>query len=318
MKNRVLLVKWSSFNFEFERYLRENNQLKVVVVTHHISWFSDKRNVIYELSHLIKQFIPIFFKMFFLKSVVFGTNACRLLYIPALLNSKVIFIFNEIPHKFSWYEKKIIEKISNRIYLSNPSRLEYFESLFNVKFGGVIPNLPLMKDSIADKSKGDKEIIYAGLINSKRLPIKVYEDINSSDYSLDLIGPIINCDLSHFKCNYLGNYSQSDSQSIQSKYRFALLSYSVEDVNNDLCAPIKVYEYINNYCVCICVNENKGLKGYVENYPNLFVSLSRLDGYKIDLEKYYEERNLFFKNESDTLTKNLLNMQRNWRPVIET
>ncbi|MGI2039034.1 hypothetical protein ACRN9Z_13310 [Shewanella frigidimarina] len=307
MKRRISLVKWATFEFKFEEILSSTKEydMETVSLTHHSSWFSDRKNYALEFAHLLKQFIPIFVKALLCRTIVFGTNACRILYIPAFCNSKVILIINEIPSKFNIIDRIFLKHLSSRVYLSSVERLNHFEDLFGTKFGGVVPNIPIMTDVDLNQTKYENKIIYAGLINSKRLPAEVFNTIDNCGYILDLIGPVINYKLTNFKCDYLGVLTQDMSQELQSKYRFALLSYMTDDINNDLCAPIKVYEYVNNYCVCICVNDNKGLVNYISMYPNLFVRLNDLNEYTFVLDDYIFERNEFFREENLILDKSV-------------
>jgi hypothetical protein len=111
---------------------------------------------------------------------------------------------------------------------------------------------------------------------------------------------------------YFGLVSQIQAQEIQSSYSFGLLSYPLSDLNNNYCAPIKIYEYINNNCVCVLVNRNVGLQFYMENYPSLFVLLDDLKSYVLDEEEYEKQRKIFFENENILLNETLSKMKMSW------
>ncbi|WP_281213313.1 hypothetical protein [Shewanella insulae] len=307
MKKEIILIKWSSFNFKFEHCLSELSdvELKTSLITHHKSWFSKNRNHFKELVHLIKQFLPLMYHSLNSNVVVFGTNACRIMYLSALFNKKIVLIINEMPERTYILERFFLRRLRRRVFLSNESRLEYIEKLIGGGVGGVIPNIPLCFDISEMDEKIESKVIYAGLINKSRLSADVFDKIENTSYSLDLMGPIVEDNMDVCKSTYLGVFSQVESQKIQRKYRFGLLSYSIKDVNNNLCAPIKVYEYINNGCVCILVNDNEGLIGFSRKYRSLFVRLEELHEYVFDKNLFEKERAEFFCNENKVLLKSI-------------
>ncbi|KZN51386.1 hypothetical protein [Pseudoalteromonas luteoviolacea] len=307
MKEKLLLLKWAESDFVFENILKEKYTCNERKIAHHESWFSSNRSVIKGCIHLAKQLLPVFFISMFRKTFVFGTNVCRFLYIPALINRKVILVFNEIPNYFSFFDRIFIRLVRKQIFVSSSARERYFEDKFNIKIGGVLPNIPELKTHDANINNKDKKklIVYAGLINSKRISEKLINDLSKSEFKLDLLGTNLNFDFNRPGLTYLGKKTQLEAQEIQQRYRYALLSYSTEDTNNDLCAPIKIYEYVNAKCVCVIANKNLGLLEYIEKYPAIFVYIENLESYSFDEDEYQIEREKFFNDEMTQLDNSM-------------
>ena len=56
-------------------------------------------------------------------------------------------------------------------------------------------------------------------------------------------------------------------------YKYGLLSYQPSDINNDLCAPIKIYEYLEAGLIPVSVFRNRAFTELNKKYPNLIFFL---------------------------------------------
>lgn len=65
-----------------------------------------------------------------------------------------------------------------------------------------------------------------------------------------------------YSCNYMGEYSMRDEVRILSNYKFGLISYPMNSLNNSFCAPNKVHSYNAASCKIICDSPNN-LKMYL-------------------------------------------------------
>jgi len=307
----VKVFSWANTDLVFEELCSSQFQTyDKIIVKHHSDWFTNKRSYIKEflmICSLIKKAIsvkktePI---------LLFGTNLCRLLYPFYYFRSNVFYIYNELPcldhcKPLFFYDRLIFKSKFDRVILSSQERLTLCKTIYKVGLSLILVNMPCIREDNQDVVKFNK-LIYAGLVNHSRFDGNALKLLNSLNIQFDIIGNVIEPSILDAITggDYIGELSTYESQSLQKKYRYALLSYSTSDVNNNYCAPIKIYEYVHSGCICVSVNKNKGLVRFLDLYPSLFVMLSELNDYQFSESRYNYERKLFLKTELNSLTDN--------------
>lgn len=305
------VFSWANTDFIFEELCSAQFQsYEKIVVEHHADWFTKKKSYIKEflmICSLIKKAVnvkktePIF---------LFGTNLCRLFYPFLYFRSNVFYIYNELPclerrKPIFFYDKLIFKSKSTYVILSSEERVKLCQTVYRVDLSLILVNMPCIQENNQDVVKLNK-LIYAGLVNHSRFDSNTLKLLSNLNVEFDIIGSVVEPSIldSIKEGVYIGELSTYESQLLQKQYRYALLSYTTVDFNNNYCAPIKVYEYVHSGCICVSVNRNEGLVRFLESYPNLFVMLSDLNDYQFSETRYNEERNLFLKTELSTLTEN--------------
>ena len=265
----------------------------------------------YHILWLIRQFISVLsLSKEYDGVVIFGTNLSRVL--PFLLDRRKIkfAVYNEIGN--GGVLSRLVDRINFKLHseiicFSTLERHDLYVDKNKVKFGGVIPNIPNINYEYLPVTKPNNEgVVYCGIINKHRFNEEAISKIKSSKYSFHLLGPLDNLNLSDCdNITYHGCKSHDEAVSFQSLFRFSLLSYPVDDLNNNYCAPIKIYEYINSGCVCVSVNSNKGLEGLLSKYPAIFTLLDYIDEYEFCEEDYNSQREKFMSEELGVLNRQL-------------
>lgn len=297
------LVSWAETDFFFEDLIRNNvPSLKKVKFTHHKSWFVN-RSYLKEAIHILQQVISLAFSSRNESLILFGTNLCRIMFVFFIFRKNVIFVYNELPSFNKRTSAGILDYLifkmkHEKIAVSSIERKTLCEDKFGVSIDIVLNNIPRLKKLNNTQRKIDK-ILYAGVINKHRFPEEVCQQLASINVKLDLLGVIIDpCVIDEIPtATYLGKLPYESSQALQYEYKYGLLSYSTSDYNNDYCAPIKIYEYINAGCVCVTVNNNKGLQTFMTKYPKLFVKLAEIKDYNYDFHDFSIQREQFLSEE---------------------
>lgn len=318
----IHIVKWANARLHFEQVLEEKDA-KSFSISHHPSWFGRRRSIIRNLFYLAKQLIPHLIKSSDIKILAFGNNLCRVLF----FKKNVILVYNEMPvldedsllaGLVCKLDKFIFVRNFDRILVSSEERKRYLEEFYGVRLLGFLPNVPVL---MAEAKSGlnnswsnryQDKIFYAGAISSNRLSSEVLNKVISLSKQLVACGPLNDRNFDVRMINYLGELSQQQAQEMQQKYKYALLAYPVSDANNDYCAPIKMYEYIFNNCVCVVANNNAGLKSFIDQYPNIFVSLTEINVEKVSAVDYEVEKVRFLEDQTYLVESQVQNII-DWR-----
>lgn len=313
-KEKIIIVYWAATKLKFIEKLKSIDKYHVefIQVDHHSSWFKNK-NYLLNIKHLVPLLFNIFRKIFINKSILFGTNLVRI-YAPfSFLNKKIIYVYNELPelssNKLLFYYDKLIFKSNVIIYVSSDERKELINRIYclNPNKLKVLYNLPILKAPIHEIPKFDNRIIFSGSITKKRFSSKeimlLNDFLSSNNYYLDIYGFCAEDCLSEFnnRVVYCGHISHDEMLGIYNNYKFGLLSYYLNDLNYEYCAPIKLYEYINYQFDIFSVNRNKGFEFINNNFPGV---INYLDGNqnvynmnKIKLMEFVEDNcNEFISN----------------------
>lgn len=75
---------------------------------------------------------------------------------------------------------------------------------------------------------------------------------------------------------YKGRLSHNDLLDRLWNSKYGVHLYCQGDINNDLCAPLKIFEYLAEGCIVLSVIGSKGLVSISKQYPGLVVFLDNL------------------------------------------
>ncbi len=181
-----------------------------------------------------------------------------------LLGKKVALYLPEL-YDNRWLARLILKygKLLSPIVIL-PSRER--EKIFCAKYFIPKKTIILTNDAYQDTYKHACEIregiVYTGVIFPSRpldraiqLARKTYPESN-----IDLYGKGDMEYIEHlcrtYKCRYMGQYMMRDEVSIISKYKFGIISYPMDSLNNAFCAPNKVISYEMAGAKIICDSPN--------------------------------------------------------------
>ena len=306
----VVIGYWASTELNFIREVERlciEKKLNFFMhkLSHHQSWFSGRRSIFINLAHLIPIFLRIMVNGFRGNVCAFGTNVCRGLFPLSFLFRKILFVYNELPETNSrrllFYYDRFIFRHSKHIYVSTDERADYVEKLFDLNARpGVLENISVLKTSADQISERPYAIVFTGTIYSKRFfvdDLKKFEDIVSVvGDQIHLYGKITGSVSDKFNSlvDYKGQLSHESIIEELRNYRYGLLSYYTGEPNYDLCAPLKLYEYIAAGCRVISVNRNRGLIGIAGRYPALIIFMEDIRAnIKYDKLDFYRQRESF-------------------------
>jgi hypothetical protein len=290
-KRKKIVIYWATTDLAFvkliEKLSRENGrQYKFIRWNHHQSWFTEKRSILLNGIHLLKLFLLSIWVAANNSVLIFGTNSCRLLGPFSFLFHSVRLVYNEIPSERQPKWVNLIDKLILRsvgdIYVSSEERSRYIRERFRLnRKPGVVLNTSIASWSKVNINNRVDGLVYAGSITKKRFNSKTIKSIKDLGIPVYLYGTFhnpIQREIDDF-AEFCGHVAQDEVLGAVSKFKYSLISYYRDEINYDLCAPIKIYEYIAAGCIILSVEDNQGLEYYFKNYPNLFKKLAefRLD-----------------------------------------
>lgn len=310
---QLRLTNWSSYKLVFmdriEKICKEQSvAFHADIFSHHPDWMLRKRmRHLRNIFFLAKQIYNYILMHYMDAHVLFGTNLCRLVYPFLFFRRDVFFIYNEFPSSpaqsflLYLYDALIFHTVKH-VFVSSEERKKIFEFIYGVPGKlGIVNNLSYGTANVVHKEVlNDKEerLIFAGLISRERITFDAIKLLNKSPVPIVFVGKtlepeILNSITSSFE--YLGEVSQDESIELQKRYKYALVSYGQHDLNNDFCAPIKLYEYVANCCVVVSIGKNQGLMKKFSDYPALFCWYEDFaqGAYKFNQIEYIAQRNKF-------------------------
>ncbi|HPD37741.1 MAG TPA: glycosyltransferase [Mesotoga infera] len=213
-------------------------------------------------------------------------------------------------------------RLSDKVIVPNKERKELIMRLFPNKQIGVIHNYPQIDQLTVQRENDDEPtaenpyFCHTGLVKSYRLPksfLEAFEEYYSKHkIKLVVAGKIYGRIKKHIEdgakqdfLDYLGSVDRRTSINIQRKAFGGLAIYLPKDVNNYLCAPQKIYEYLNNGVPVFC-SSNPPLIDLIEK-NNLGVTVKEFDRESIirGLERFTVNHNEFRKSILDWKSKTL-------------
>ena len=288
-----LVIYWSAVDIAFVKIERKKGT-RVVYIKHHKDWSTD-RSYVKNLFHHILFNTKIYFQILCADEVkIFGTNAIRIFAPLILLKKNVKVVFNEIPKNnfpINLLDKLIMKKL--KTYVSSEARRKYFLKTYKCD-AGILQNVPFLSYPEVSIRRDNKKAVYMGLLHAQRFSgfeqKSLLRWLVENDYTLDIYGKKIgNFEfLSHDRVKVFESVPHKDVAEILKRYTVGIVSYYREDINNELCAPLKTFDYISAGLKVLSVNKNIGMCELSEQYPALFNVLA--DDFILDSAQYLEQR----------------------------
>ena len=294
-----LVIYWSGVDIAFLKIERKKGT-RIVYVKHHKSWSTD-RSYVKNFFHHISLNTKIYLQILFADDVkIFGTNAIRIFAPLILIKKNVKVVFNEVPrNKFpiNALDKLIMTNL--KTYVSSEARRKYFLQTYKCD-AGILQNVPFLSYPEVSIRRGNKKAVYMGLLHKQRFPDfeqkSLLKWLVENDYTLDVYGKKIGDFefLLHDRIKFYESVPHKDVAGILTSYTVGIVSYYRENINNELCAPLKTFDYISAGLKVLSVNKNVGMCELSEQYPALFNVLG--DDFNLDNAQYLEQRTQYLDN----------------------
>jgi len=309
MGNRTTtIIYWADTDLAFVKLAKDlsvnqKSRHKFVRWSHHPSWFTNKKNYFLNALHIAKLFFESISASANANVVIFGTNACRMLFWFSAISKKTIFVYNEIPHQDQNWQLELIDKIicrnSKNLYVSSEERAHHMYARFELtKIPKVLLNSPIVNWLNIEETSKKTAFVYAGGITKKRFTIEAISKLIKIGIPVHVFGMVQGDLLKDLQepFIYCGHLSQDKMLRELQNYKYGLISYYRNEINYELCAPIKIYEYVAAGCIIVSVEKNKGLEKYFMQFPNLFFTLEKFnqDGHA-NATQLSQERNKFLE-----------------------
>ncbi len=294
-----LVIYWSGIDIAFVKIERSKGT-KIVYLKHHHTWITH-RNYLKNFFHHILLNTKIYFQILISREVIiFGTNAIRIFAPLILLKKNVKVVFNEVPrNKFpiTLLDRLIMWRIPT--FVSSEARKKYFQETYKCN-AGILQNVPFLSYPKISIRTDNKKAVYMGLLTNQRFPRLeqkfLLNFLDEHDFTLDVYGRKIgDFDfLSHKKVKFFNEVPNEDVSNILKSYSIGIVSYFRKNINNELCAPLKTFDYISAGLKVISINKNVGMNDLALKYPALFYILG--DDYNRDDTQYFKQRSQYLDN----------------------
>ncbi len=295
-----LVIYWSGVDIAFVKIERSKGT-KIVYVKHHKTWWTTHRNYLKNFFHHISLNTKIYFQILISGEVIiFGTNAIRTFAPIILFKKNVKVVFNEVPrNKFpiTLLDRLIMWRIPT--FVSSEARKKYFQETYKCN-AGILQNVPFLSYPEINIRADNKRAVYMGLLTNQRFSKfeqkSLLNFLNEHNFTLDVYGRKIGDFefLSHNKVKFFKEVPNEDVANILKNYSFGIVSYFRENINNELCAPLKTFDYISAGLKVISINRNVGMNDLALKYPALFYILG--DDFNRDNSQYLEQRSQYLDN----------------------
>jgi hypothetical protein len=249
---------------------------------------------------------------FDVKVVYFGTNLNRVFFLFSFLTKESFYIYNEIPFESKKSLVYLIDKFVfsyfNNVYVSSYERASYVRSFYGLKkHVGVLENCAFTAFSELPEVTFEEKCsaLFSGSVSGKRFNGEIYPKFRKFfeilGCKIDVYGLNSSGDLRIFseEISSKGSVTHNEMMEIMNRYKYGILSYYTGEVNYDLCAPIKLYEYISAGCIVVSMNKNLSLLNFASQYPNLIIFVDDIESSdlsKFDRNRYLQERNAFLSS----------------------
>lgn len=315
--NNVVVAYWADTELAFVEFARRlcgvgNFKFSLFRISHEKTWFTPRRSLFANFLHLGKIFSRIIFLGVNGCVVSFGTNTCRILFFFSWLFRDIHYIYNELPSfsnrsPVAWIDR-LIFKFARNVRVSTPERAEFVVERYELgRSIGVLENISFTAIPDLDLSQRDSRVIFAGSVTAKRFSDNDVEKmacvVNRVGCPVDVYGEVVGEISPGYVTliNLKGKVPHARMLEIIRCYEYGLLSYYTDEPNYDLCAPLKLYEYIAYGCKVISLNRNKGLVELAARYPVLISFASRGDSDDLmfgsaEYDEFVEQREQFLEN----------------------
>lgn len=293
------MIYWSDADLAFVKIAKkraedEGIRFNFIRWAHHPSWFTSDRKYLLIICTLTRLLLRSLIASVNSDVVVFGTNACRMIFGFSFLFNKLFLVYNEIPkeNQSVWLEKldQYICKNTRWLYVSSNERAEHLFKRFSLRsMPMVLYNTTINKWDDTIYTDRLDALIYVGGITGKRFTQDARDNLANLGLPVHVYGPKQDPKVNYLQepFKYCGILSSEELIWEMRKFRYGLVSYYCNEINYELCAPIKIYEYIAAGCLVISVNKNKGLEKYFNDYPNLFVYLDCFE-----IQKHFDQKSM--------------------------
>lgn len=294
-----LVIYWSGVDIAFIKIERRKGT-KISYIKHHKTW-STHRNYIKNFFHHLLLSSKIYFQILVSgEIIIFGTNAIRIFAPLILLKKNVKVVFNEVPtNKFpiNALDRLVMRKLPT--FVSSEPRRKYFQDTYNCD-PGILQNVPFLSYPDLNIKPLTKRAVYMGLLTNQRFTELEQKNLlkwlNENNFTLDVYGKKIGDFkfLSHNRVNFFTEVPHKDVADILSSYSVGIVSYFRKNINNELCAPIKTFDYISAGLTVMSINKNVGMNDLAMQYPALFYILG--NDFNQDHVQYLEQRTHYLDN----------------------
>jgi len=254
-------------------------QFDIYRIAHHSSWFGANRSIVKNALHLTNTLMNVLRAGFRGNFCAFGTNVCRSVFLFSWIFRQTHFIFNELPEHKSrsplyWLDRAIFRR-ARFVYVSSIPRAQFVKTLYGLTRDiGVVENIAF--HTIPNYTEGKNGgVVFAGSITPKRFSVQDIQKFQALRDALDskiVVYGLVARELSPkfaSLLDYQGVLSHGELMQKLHNFRYALLAYYQDEPNYNLCAPLKLYEYVAAGCRVISINRNVGLLKLAERYPSL-------------------------------------------------
>jgi hypothetical protein len=192
--------------------------------------------------------------------------------------------------------------------VSSYERASYVRSFYGLKkHVGVLENCAFTAFSELPEVTFEEKCsaLFSGSVSGKRFNGEIYPKFRKFfeilGCKIDVYGLNSSGDLRIFseEISSKGSVTHNEMMEIMNRYKYGILSYYTGEVNYDLCAPIKLYEYISAGCIVVSMNKNLSLLNFASQYPNLIIFVDDIESSdlsKFDRNRYLQERNAFLSS----------------------
>jgi hypothetical protein len=284
---RVSVAYWAEVQLSFVPMTRRRCEAAGVrfnfhPITHHPSWFGPRRSLMVNALHLGKILLAILRSGSGATVCAFGTNASRGLYPFSWMFRRFVCIYNELPeHRagapLRWLDHRIFER-ADAVYVSTTARAEFVSEQYALERAvSVVENIAFETQLEPKSNAREEAIVFAGSITPKRFSSddvqKFARLVSTLHRPIDVYGFVARELSPQFAAllDHRGHLPHPELLDRLTVYRYALLAYYQGEPNYDLCAPLKLYEYVAAGCTVISINKNLGLARVAAKYPSLLV-----------------------------------------------
>lgn len=282
---KIVISYWADVELAFihfvqARCLALSMPFELHRISHDSSWFGPKRSILRNATHLVRSLIGTLRAGYGSNVCAFGTNVCRALFFFSWLFRRTHYIYNELPaHRSSsplyWLDRAIFTH-ARFVYVSTEPRAQYVTELYGLtRAVGVVENIAFHDIPEYTEAERINAVVFAGSITPKRFSLQDIQKFRALRDALDaclVVYGVVARELSPEFALLLdrrGVLPHTELLRRLAGFQYALLAYYQDEPNYDLCAPLKLYEYVAAGCSVVSINRNTGLLKVAERYPNL-------------------------------------------------
>jgi hypothetical protein len=262
---------------------------RFIRIAHHRAWFTAERSWLSNALHLSRLFLQILLGGVGASVCVFGTNACRAMYPWSFLFKRTLFVYNELPavskRSLAYWYDRLVFRSERHVYVSSHARARFVEALFALTLPvGVLENIavsPVPEPSSPHSRRGTA--VFAGTVTRRRFNDRDLAKFRMLSRTLRdrivVYGRHLTSVSDEFAdvLEYRGSLPHGALLEELSRFKYGLLAYYRGEPNYELCAPLKIFEYVSRGCRVLSINRNAGLVAVAEQYPALIGFVDEAD-----------------------------------------